>query len=401
MLGELYDNILDNIDTIDIDLDKRLIDDARNFSHVYNKTFTDGPIGRILGYSRSGGEMVAPEASLEALQLGSTKGVTAFRNLKNGIISLTDDGVERVAALDESAQDFLKVLYAAAPNKKTFVRQHSLILSDYPDLKAQMLDADSAQKLSEQVSKLAVSRIERVKKASQASKFIGSEVSDGVANILRDPNPTLAMRNLKRLAMKDPTGESIIGVRASFYDHLKNDVTKTLPDGAVSVDPSKLRKFINNYSGTVRELYGETGVKLLDEVQKGAEINARLAKGVAAGGGSETYERTAGGLKRLIGSAAVILGGRLHKKANISANELLFVGQVRRGAETFASRIFEAEVDTATLLFERALIDIDFARVLLKTPSTTTVSKLPESLRNALVAASVVPTVKLTEEESE
>ena len=291
-------------------------------------------------------------------------------------------------------QDFLKIKFAVAQNKKTFLRSHDMILGDYPNLKAQMVDADSAQDILSSVSATAKARIKRVENISLASKYIGSEVSDGVLGILTSKNPTQATRGLKNLAMKDPSGKAIVGVKASFYEAMMDRITHTPPDGETVIKANKLRAFLKSYKGSAKVLYGKSGVNVLEDVLKGAEINARISKGMAAGGGSETFQRTASSAKTAIGNMAVMLGSRLHHYLGIKVNALLFAGMARRGAETASSRLFGNEIATAHIMLEKALADPSYATALMRTPGDTPVSRMPEALRQSMA---IMGTGQITE----
>lgn len=326
--------------------------EARGFSRKLHATFTKGPLGALRGFAKAGDMKIAPEATLTKMLTGreqSVKAVDALRSAARdfgGDVKQMDDNIRKyiIARVKLDGPAFLKT---NAEMMRTF----------YPDLLGSLNDAQIAQKLLNGLNDNYTSLIHRVKTQTALGKAIGGEASSVVDGILSSKNPTRELRKMKRVA--EAAGpDAVDGLKAAFYERMMQEVSVD-EAGEVVIRAGKLAKFVRQRSSLVKELYGESGLKLMNSISRGATISSRTGvKGRAPFVGSDTAEN----LKGLIGNLGVIMGAKLAS----GTHTLLAAGIGRKWATKIAGSIIDGTNDTVMTIIDRALVDPEFAQLLLK-----------------------------------
>lgn len=377
-LREVLDTLFDDIVPVGKQSAEAMerVDIARAYSRSFNDAYSRGPIGKLMGYDTTGDVRVPPEKTLERLLRPGTDGVLGIRAMRRAAkVAGTPE-----ALVNKASEDYLKASFAASaidptgtfdPGRATsFVRNHADLLNEFPQLKVAMLDSVSAEYMAQSVDKTVRNRIIRMETQSIAARFTKGEPSMQAAAILSDDNPVRAARALMNGAAKDPSGTATKGVKAAFYEIMMDRVA---PDVRADLDAAnnpfvnarKLRNFIDRYGGAVREVYGEDGLALLREVSRGATINARIAQGVATGGGSDTAQNVAARMGQLVGSIGAIIGTKLNQAMSVvggGTHGLMAAGMGRRVAVGIINRYLQSSPETVMLMLEDALYNPQMAR---------------------------------------
>jgi hypothetical protein len=180
--------------------------------------------------------------------------------------------------------------------------------------------------------------------------------------------PQTALKSIKNLAAKDPTGRAMRGLRGAFYDEMMRRVA---PDARADLDmegqtfvyAKRLRKFVDDYRPLIGDVYHDRALTLMDEIVRGANMNAIVRRGAATGVGSDTAQN----LQTIAGNIGVVLGSRVG--GQMGTHELLAAGIGRRIAKHFIN----SDTERVMLIVEHALYDPKLAAELLK--STNNMNK--------------------------
>ena len=371
-IGLVVDSLFDDVIPLNVEgaAVMERVDAARKFSKSFHDTFTKGPVGEILGYKASGDLRTAPEKTLETLLRPGTDGLLGYRALRQSV-ERKPGGVETI---DAHVEDFLKNKFASAAIDATgkfnpqaansFVRQNELLLDQFPQLRQQMMDAGNAERLARSMEKSGVRRVKKAEAETHAAKYTQGEPAAQMRTALDSRSPRQAVKSLLNAARKDPTGVAEKGVKGAFYDEMMRRVapdSRAVLDeaGEAFVQAKRLRQFLRDHGGVVREIYGNDGVRLLREISRGANMAARIGRGVAAGGGSDTSQN----ISTIAGNLGAIIGAKLG--ARTGTHELIASGIGRRHFMGFIDKIFGSETEKIMSLVEEALYNPKFARALL------------------------------------
>lgn len=199
------------------------INEARGVSRRLNNRFTRGPIGRLLGYSRDGGEAIAPEMTL-ASTIGSGR--------ERGAVGV--DSVRRATAAGESEQameDYLRSRFEtqamrgenlSLASAETFLRNNAETLDRFPQLQESFRSTIEEAARAGRIERDSGQRAARLRDPNQsvAAQFIGSPVEGEIERLLRANDPGDAAERLTRLARRDSSGKALAGLRGAFVSHL-------------------------------------------------------------------------------------------------------------------------------------------------------------------------------------
>lgn len=209
------------------------INAARAFSRDLNQRFSQGTVGRLLGYTREGGQATPAETTLD---------VTVGRSGNQAAVAYDD--IQRAVQnnpqqADAAIQDYLTRRFTEHTMRNnefdpqrasTFVSQNNELLQRFPELRARMSNAEQAQRLASQTQRRLQGRAEALRDPAQsrAAEFLDSPLDREFEKLLRPSqrSPAEMARELRRQAAKDTTGEALKGLKGGFYDYLLRQ-TKT------------------------------------------------------------------------------------------------------------------------------------------------------------------------------
>lgn len=368
---------------------KQKLADARNFSRKLNDVITRGPLGKVLGYDKTGGLRVEEEKLMSSLLKGKTDSLLGMRKLMDASEYLGEGGKEQMKNI---AADYIKAEFgrtAIDPNGQfnptkaiSFVNKHEQMLDEfYPTLKQELLDAGNAEIIAKQSSKQLQKEIAKFERNDITSRYLKDEARTGV--VMRSKTPTKTAKEVMTEARKDPTGKAVEGAQADFYERMLDHIAppRNMVDelGNNRLSPARLRTFIKTHGGAVSEIYGPHAEQVLKDVSQGVDYKEMIGKGTAVGGGSETFQRTAEAIKNIAGSVFLIAGSRLYESmlGATGPHGLLVSGTLRSlGAKAAKARSAQINKEITSLV-ERALYEPSFATELM---SMKTTKELGEAL---------------------
>jgi|21_taG_2_1085346.scaffolds.fasta_scaffold00332_9 hypothetical protein len=382
-IGQLRDSILQTIMPTTGASDA--LTAARAYSRRLNEVFYHGPLGQLLGKNAKGGLTVNPELTLERLLGQGTKGKIGASSLREAANEY--GGIEKV---DNLIQEHLKAKFASAvlrggqfnaASANTFVANNNS-LDLYPELRNQMLDAASAQRLAQSISKPRLALIKRIENQSLAYKFLEErEPQAAIDSILKSKNPTKDITSLVSLAKKDPTGNTMKGIQSALYEILV-DRFGTNELGEFVLTPNKMNQFLTNKTNKflLKSVFGDDSIKLLSEVTRGASFKqrSRTASGQMRMGSQDTLQK----IQSAGGTFGALIGGNLSKMgSSYTGKGLMMAGIGRRFVQNFVKRIAEGNKEDVMVILERALYDPAFAKELIKPIRSADTAKGEMALR--------------------
>jgi len=382
-IGQLRDSILQTIMPTTGASDA--LTAARAYSRRLNEVFYHGPLGQLLGKNAKGGLTVNPELTLERLLGQGTKGKIGASSLREAANEY--GGIEKV---DNLIQEHLKAKFASAvlrggqfnpASANTFVANNNA-LDLYPELRNQMLDAASAQRLAQSISKPRLALIKRIENQSLAYKFLEErEPQAAIDSILKSKNPTKDITSLVSLAKKDPTGNTMKGIQSALYEILV-DRFGTNELGEFILTPNKMNQFLTNKTNKflLKSVFGDDSIKLLSEVTRGASFKqrSRTASGQMRMGSQDTLQK----IQSAGGTFGALMGGNLSKMgSSYTGKGLMMAGIGRRFVQNFVKRIAEGNKEDVMVILERALYDPAFAKELIKPIRSADTAKGEMALR--------------------
>ena len=229
---ELRESILNDLDSFTSDevFVSEAIDAARTFSRQMNEKFNRGPVGKILGFSREGGEKIATELTIPTLLQPGVKGKIGFEALQKA----TDDPLAFEAISNYLKSKFLSQVVDPTTGRirnqssvDTFLRQNEDLLELNPIVKAQLTtarDADDALRLITNRSDALRKSLDNPKVSSFAS-IINQPADVAINQVFNNVDPQSAMQRLVNAARKDKLGQASDGLKSSVSEYLINKIT--------------------------------------------------------------------------------------------------------------------------------------------------------------------------------
>jgi hypothetical protein len=305
---------------------------AKDVSRIVNQKFNKGVVGRILSYSREGGEAIDPTLTLQKTVKAGQEGKLSVDQLAQAIKRIGADDMtpktqEDLAVL-HNLQDYLRTKFVQKsvktgteeidPTKaQAFIDQNKQILDipEFAPLKAQLESAkDATDALRSEVKDLKDLYAHRygTKGEKAFSRFINSGSSNRMRSILAGGNPVGDMRDLLNLVNRSPINsfkqagvnkkDVVQGVKDSIYDYIVSIGTKSSDFELSTVDnlvknpeirealelalSPKEMKNIELFTQQVKKFndYKSTAIKTQEIGKQNFLINAlALASGVLVG----------------------------------------------------------------------------------------------------------------------
>lgn len=197
--------------------------EALAWSRDLNQRFRQGPVGRVLGQERRGGDAVDSGVTLDRLvRQGATGGVNF-----DALTSAVDSPETRGAVADymrtlfvHSATDGGGRVQRGAANR--FMRSHSAILDRMPEVRQQLEGATTAQELAERTQNRMLARQRSLadKRKSRAALYLDAPVGREIKTVLSSRKPEVALRELTRQTSRDLTGAARKGLKTQFVDEM-------------------------------------------------------------------------------------------------------------------------------------------------------------------------------------
>lgn len=355
---------------------------ALQFSRELNDKFTRGPVGKLLGYERAGGERTPAELTLEkVLQPG-------FLGLRNARALIeAGGGSERMNGLMEQYLRDVYVTSVAVPGQAgidqaahaRFMKRHAELLDEFPDFKRQIGTTAEANALL--ASRQAQGeRARRLLDKSRAKLWLeADDVPLALSRVLNAPTRVVragrsakqiskreAAQNLMRSAAGDQTGMATSGVRRELLGVLLSNVRKGRINPAteqMALNTRALHQYLETQKPVLDAvLLPEQNARLRQILTEAQKVQRSLDSSI--GGGSDTFENAS----VLTTTIARVLGAKIG--ANVARGSgygaIQIPGMFARMGQRFVESLNREQ---AMALIEEAMLNPKVMRDLLERPT--------------------------------
>ena len=284
--GELADAVLDDLARVgDTNPElSRTVAEARAFSREFNEMFRQGVVGRVRARDGTGGDRVAPEATIEAaLRGGDTAGGVSI------------DAMRRAAGpgVDAPVEDFLRgrVFNRAVQDDQinpsradALAREGAFTMERFPQLQEGLDSAVASQRVAE-ARRDRVARITSVldrPRQSAVSDILRADTGEEIATaVFRARNPVAAARALRMAAAKDNSGAARAGLKGAVLGELTRR-TRGQPDegGFFALSGNRIKAELRENRGVYAAILDPKDLQLLD---RAAAQLQRLERAAQAG----------------------------------------------------------------------------------------------------------------------
>ena len=245
ILSNLQENLLEDMQSVSGQSDT--IDSALSYSRDLNQRFMQGRVGRMMGFERTGGSVIAPEDSIDFILKGGTPTTNVQRVLS------------AVPETQENLSDFLKNQYAVTSvtpegtintrRSNRFFEKYSSIIDSIPGLRSELEGAGQRGARLDQLlqRKNALEKVVRDPKRSSLSLWLNEPVEDAMNAMFRSKNPAVVAANLRRRVQSDP--EALKGLQSAYTEHvLRSGKTARLDQetGESILDGAKMLSELQN-----------------------------------------------------------------------------------------------------------------------------------------------------------
>lgn len=378
ILGEMADSLLDDMSVAASDE----VSLARAFSKDFNERFTQGTVGDILGFSKTGELAVPPALTLEkTLGAQGPAGGVAIDELTRAVgvqVSPEDTGFEVAtnAIRDFVADRFVRKFPDNQINPTTakrFLSENAQVLARNPELKAEIEDALKSQEAAE-----AFLRREKIgtrnlhdKNKIAASVLLDAPADREIKRILSSKNPAKNMSAIVKRAVKDKTGESLSGLRAALLDEVFSSGLR----GGRDLDQREIlsgdamAKFVKANQRAISSVLSSEQMKRLNRVVRTATVSQRRA---AAGfPGEAIIDESPDMFTDLVLSVIGANIGGSSALGQASGAPLVIAGRAAETARNFGRKfISRIPAGRITQVIDQAILDRDLMNELLKRPKT-------------------------------
>lgn len=225
----------------------------------FKETFTQGVVGKVLGYDKTGAPKIDMEVVLNAVV--GRRGAQAAVNVDR--IPMTpeiENAMKRyiTRSFSDYSLDSGGAINPAKANR--WMRNNEDVLDRFPDLHKQLSDASEAQKIATQTREVMDARKRALQdpRISVAARFIETtDLGTEINAIFKAKHPARMTRELVRQASKDPSGQAIEGLRASMADYVLEMSSRGGYNelGERVISGNDMMGFINKSEGVLRQVF--------------------------------------------------------------------------------------------------------------------------------------------------
>jgi len=380
------------------------LDEARAFTRQLHEKFTQTFAGEATRTTSQGGARIAPETLLDrAFAGGDSAGLVRFGELEQAA-RFADEAIggglfagavrnQEEAFLRSAAQDIIGPDGAVNPARlQSFVARNQETLNQFPALKADLADVQSATNAVRAAEAGAKNASRIVKNRAVFKRLIGFEDPTTVINkIISGPEPMRDIAQLARMSRKSGKAATD-GLQTSIMDSLINNATSA--DGVV--DFTKLNKALTSPLQRGGPSLATVMVQQLIITPQEMSRLRRLTKRVEAiqDAASQSFPK-----EELIESpdfltdlATRIVGARLGARlaeGSGSGAGIVLAGAGSRGAKTLAEKIPSTRI--MDVLTEAAKDPQLMAKLLEKPRTPAARAKLEGQINIFLLQAGIIP----------
>lgn len=253
---EMADAILENMAATE---GGEALQTAIQATRKFKETFTQGVVGKVLGYDKTGAPKIDMEVVLNAVV--GRRGAQAAVNVDR--IPMTpeiENAMKRyiTRSFSDYSLDSGGAINPAKANR--WMRNNEDVLDRFPDLHKQLSDASEAQKIATQTREVMDARKRALQdpRISVAARFIETtDLGTEINAIFKAKHPARMTRELVRQASKDPSGQAIEGLRASMADYVLEMSSRGGYNelGERVISGNDMMGFINKSEGVLRQVF--------------------------------------------------------------------------------------------------------------------------------------------------
>ena len=396
---QLADAMLDDLDVVV----GEAASTARAFSRELNKNFTQGYIGKTLGFEGDGSLRVAPERTLESAVDGSD--VQQRLNL---------EAQQRAAggqtdAMLQQQQDFFTTLAARSTNYDGSVNPDKLqtfINNNADTLRALGLDnvlndVTAQRRLADRVAEQAKSANKFVDQKSAAARLLRvNNVNEAIGKALRSGNVAGEIGDYARLAKRSGDPAVLDGLRYGIYETLLD--SSTIPNSGL-ISGNRLDQLLNAKSGgkTLKETLVDTGALTSGQANNIDRLIKKTKQFEAALANTSRAEDLLGGEDIFFDLLLRVGGANLGSMGAVSqatGTPLVLAGAGVRASQKFFDKLPRLAVKG---VISEALKDPKLMATLLEKPVGVKATNLRNKRLNAiLVQAGILDGSEILEEET-
>ena len=368
LLAQNYQSLLDEVDNSLLKgVSEANIEKANSALSFSNKIQTDiygSSIGNLLEYNPTKGnpQIIDAKKFEELMSKGEAGGIQSkdFLNVLNGETA----GIQ--AKIKDDVARLIDPRTGKLPAKtlERYIQQNEEIINQFPELKAQLLDADAAKILVE--DRLALQAQTQKDLAKYRSNTILSSSDLGLSNntIIKNifdaknvEDKLQAMDNIVTLLNRaDDSGLALQGFQDSITEYIFNTIKPVTKGGKKSLNLKATTNFINDNMDLLTKVYGEESAALWKEFSDTLiAVEPALLKGNV--GALDVFSKQnifVSSLGRILGAKAGALG---------AGPPLVLAGLGGRAANAMISNVSQQET---IRILSRAFRDPEFAALLIK-----------------------------------
>ena len=399
MYSQVADAMLKDLDPVAGDIAKT----AREFSRELNKKFTQGFVGKTLGFDRDGGITVDPTRTLDVARGGQDQQTLLnLQALRNAAGDQSGDMMQlQQRFLQSFASDATNYDGSVNPQKlDNFIRSNSQTIQNL-GLTDTFTNTEQAARLAERVADQALQGTKFARTKSTTAKVLGTNnVNEFVLKVLKSNDVAGGIKDVSRLAKKSGDPSVMDGLRYGVYETLLDSATT----GSGMISGTRLDQLLSAKTGnqTVRQtlmvngLFNSQQMKNLDRlIGKTKQFESALAN-------TDQFENLLGKddifFDLLVRIGGANLGGS-SALGQAAGAPLVLAGAGVRTAKNVFEKMPKLRVKT---ILAEAIKDPKLMADLLERPTTAKLKAARNKRLNAvLVQAGIFDGSELLEEEFE
>lgn len=242
--------------------------EAVSYSRELNKQFTQGRIGKLLGYERSGGQAVTEGGTLDFF-LGSPE------NIRKGVAQLREASPESIPVMEEG----IKGLFGSAvirPNgafdvdrARRFLNSKSALLDEFPDLRKNIQESIRTQTVVDEMSgaKVGNNLSKFIRDKSVTSLYLEADPDKAMHSLLTARNSQgqgAIMRDMVNLVKQDDSGQALSGLKTAYGQYLLRSAESSQEFGGLS--GAKYSRMLRDTESAAKELFSKEELTRLNRV---------------------------------------------------------------------------------------------------------------------------------------
>jgi len=389
LLNEVDNSLLGGVSEANIEK----ANSALSFSNKIQTDIYDSSVGNLLEYSTTKGnpQIIDAKKFEELMSKGEAGGIQSsdFLQILNGeSAGLQSKIKDDIARLIDPRTGQLP-----AKTLERYIQQNEEIINQFPELKAQLLDADAAKVLVE--DRLALQARTEKDLAKYRSNTILSSSDLGLSNntVIKNvfssgnvEDKLQAMDNIVTLLNRaDDSGLALQGFQDSVTEYIFNTIKPTTKGGKKVLSLKATTDFISDNMDLLTRVYGEESAQMWKEFSDTlVAVEPALLKGNV--GALDVFSKQnvfISSLGRILGAKAGSLG---------LGPPLVLAGLGGRAANAMLSGRTQAET---VRILSRALRDPEFAALLIKPLSDEVDAQILEQLNRFIKDDNAVLTTSI------